>query len=435
MDKRKKLKDRRQKILTATPNIIRALFKNVKGNEASLNFIREGQQQGILQKCDLSFTYGEVVSTSFMQILGFVANSNNLNNFDAMDPACGRVFYDLGCGTGRAVICAALSHEFAKVVGIELVPELVSIATNVKDCLVKACEDLSGDVIEASSTLEVKRKYGITPLSHGELIEIIRNIISCRASSPEAFCSQQVICNELTKQLGSKLYRLSIQPFRKFSKFIESNEGRFAVSGDDEVRNVTVDCAKEQHTIVEAVIKGDHAEESSRVADGSDGDNGDLEFGSIDNNCIHCAENSNDGENAVDAAATMSHSNNSYDVDLNDEESIRSVVSIIRDKKTPGVLEALTPLPEIEFVLGDIFKYRWYDDADVAYAASLLFSNEMMRQLTDQALMMKQGAWIISLKPLLLTASESLSKLVLREKSFHKMSWQMAEVFIYQIIA
>ena len=377
------------------------------------------------------------MSVSFVQILGFVANSNHLNNFGAIDPTCARVFYDLGCGTGRAVICAALSHEFTKVVGIELVPELVNIATNVKDCLVKACEGISGDTIEVSSTLEVKRKYGITPLNHGELVEIIRGIISSSAISPGGFCSQQVICNELTKQLGSKLYRLSIQPFRKFSKFLESNAEVFAVTGDDEVRNVTDKCVKEQYAAVEAVIPGGHAGELSRDTEGSQSHNNDLEFDSIDNSSLYCAESSNDCDDITATATTITSSNNSHDVDLNKscEESIRSVVSIIRDKRTPGILEALTPLPEIEFLFENIFNYPWYDDAYVVYAASLLFSDDMMRQLTDQALKMKQGSWIISLKPLLLTASESLSKLVLREKSFHKMSWQMAEVFIYQTIA
>lgn len=61
---------------------------------------------------DKAFTYGEIAFDTFPQIL---AHAN----------ATPGTFYDLGSGTGKAVIITALLGAFKKVRGIELVPELV----------------------------------------------------------------------------------------------------------------------------------------------------------------------------------------------------------------------------------------------------------------------------------------------------------------------
>jgi hypothetical protein len=42
------------------------------------------------------------------------------------------------------------------------------------------------------------------------------------------------------------------------------------------------------------------------------------------------------------------------------------------------------PLPELCMQAGDIFAVDWPAASDVAYAASLLFSDDMMRQLSRQ---------------------------------------------------
>jgi len=62
--------------------------------------------------------------------------------------------------------------------------------------------------------------------------------------------------------------------------------------------------------------------------------------------------------------------------------------------------QLLLPCPEIVFETGDIFEVVWWTEADVAYAASLLFSDAMMLRLTEKVLLMKAGAWFITLKPL-----------------------------------
>ena len=66
-----------------------------------------------------TLTYGEVAPDSFFQILSSVS------------PQAGEVFYDLGSGTGKAVMLAGLSFPFQKVVGVEILSELSQVAQSV----------------------------------------------------------------------------------------------------------------------------------------------------------------------------------------------------------------------------------------------------------------------------------------------------------------
>jgi hypothetical protein len=69
---------------------------------------------------DRSLTYGEVTAAGFLDVLAKTA------------PAPGETFYDLGSGTGRAVILAALAHPFGRLVGIELLETLHHAAVEVR---------------------------------------------------------------------------------------------------------------------------------------------------------------------------------------------------------------------------------------------------------------------------------------------------------------
>jgi SAM-dependent methyltransferase len=72
-------------------------------------------------------TYGEIVPASFD---AFLRHAN---------PRKGEVFYDLGSGSGKAVIYAALAFDFSKAIGIELVPGLNELARQVLErCEVEA---------------------------------------------------------------------------------------------------------------------------------------------------------------------------------------------------------------------------------------------------------------------------------------------------------
>ena len=96
--------------------IIRNLFRGVNGKEISKEY------RANLSKSDSSdnpsLTYGEIVPDSFQQILSFVTKDKKQ-----------LIFYDLGCGTGKAVMTAALlSESFKQAIGIEIMPALLTPA-------------------------------------------------------------------------------------------------------------------------------------------------------------------------------------------------------------------------------------------------------------------------------------------------------------------
>lgn len=89
-------------------------------------------RQSVQDTCRLGFTrdqftYGEVGELSFLRLLDrarmhMVASTS----FAA---AGGRVFYDLGCGAGKAVVLAALHPiAFDRCVGVELLPGVAAMA-------------------------------------------------------------------------------------------------------------------------------------------------------------------------------------------------------------------------------------------------------------------------------------------------------------------
>jgi hypothetical protein len=97
----------------------------------------------------------------------------------------------------------------------------------------------------------------------------------------------------------------------------------------------------------------------------------------------------------------------------------------------------------VEFTCGDIFEIDWWSTADVVYCASLLFTDAMMVQLSELVYKMKVGSWFVSLKPLSEVSPSGTDSncdgqsaaFRLVDESFFKMSWQMAKVYIYRIVA
>ena len=67
-----------------------------------------------------SLNYGEIEYKAFLEIL------RQLEKF-GVDPA-GKTFYDLGSGTGKALVCARLAADFGKVAGVEVLTTLVEKA-------------------------------------------------------------------------------------------------------------------------------------------------------------------------------------------------------------------------------------------------------------------------------------------------------------------
>lgn len=93
--------------------IFDTLFKEVDGRGLSL----KGREVPDFKS--KSFVYGEVVPESFYEVIKEV------------NPQPGQVFYDLGSGTGKAVILAHLLFDFSKVIGIELLEPLYSASVGV----------------------------------------------------------------------------------------------------------------------------------------------------------------------------------------------------------------------------------------------------------------------------------------------------------------
>lgn len=91
--------------------IFTKLYQDIKPMEISM---KERQEKQI--DADKSFTYGEVVFYSFVQIL------------ESAHPKQGEIFYDLGSGAGKAVFIAGLVFDLSKALGIEKLDGLYEIS-------------------------------------------------------------------------------------------------------------------------------------------------------------------------------------------------------------------------------------------------------------------------------------------------------------------
>ena len=81
--------------------------KALEGIDAYNTSLKERMTRNILTQKE--FNYGEVYFSYFIPILDFV------------EPKPGEIFYDLGCGTGKPLLIAALAFPWlAECKGIEL---------------------------------------------------------------------------------------------------------------------------------------------------------------------------------------------------------------------------------------------------------------------------------------------------------------------------
>lgn len=91
------------------------------GKEASN---REREERHLTNR---SMNYGEIEFKAFLDIL------NELRRLGV--ETRGKTFWDLGSGTGKALVCARLASDFGRVCGVELLKSLVSKATTAVDRL------------------------------------------------------------------------------------------------------------------------------------------------------------------------------------------------------------------------------------------------------------------------------------------------------------
>lgn len=72
---------------------------------------------------DQSFTYGEILPRKFLDIL------------DLVDFGPDSIFYDLGSGSGKAVLVTSLYKNPKKAIGIEYIPDLVELSRKILEKL------------------------------------------------------------------------------------------------------------------------------------------------------------------------------------------------------------------------------------------------------------------------------------------------------------
>lgn len=89
---------------------LKKIYSNLYGDING--YVISSQARGKLSYHDKSHTYGEVIPDTFFKIVNYV------------NPIEGEIFYDLGSGTGKAVILASLLFGFSKCIGIEVLKDL-----------------------------------------------------------------------------------------------------------------------------------------------------------------------------------------------------------------------------------------------------------------------------------------------------------------------
>lgn len=321
---------------------------------------------------DKHLTYGEVDSESFLRILAVV---NDIN------PNFGKTFYDLGSGSGLACITSALSsYQFSSIKGIELVPSLASLSNQILQKLIYALHHpVNSKPLETGMKQKIKKSSAVVKsMEEGELLARIMNIITQSTTTEEVPMLIESLANKLCQSIGHKQYRATIKPYHSFLSLLQKHPLRFIVSEDGKLVSLQTS-SPEVHGI--------------------------LELEPLES------------EFSGDAVPS----------EMVEDETTFNVSSDISEFYLPR-------LPDIQLIEGDIFQIPWWENADVVYTASLLFSDSMMDELSMLALRMKPDSIFITLKPLPITSSESLSvNMILVHESFFKMSWQMAKVYIYQL--
>ena len=75
------------------------------------------------------FVYGEILENTFLPFLNSL-----FREFGATETADSGIFYDLGCGAGKAALLAACSEwQFQKSIGVELLSELLQLGVSIRD--------------------------------------------------------------------------------------------------------------------------------------------------------------------------------------------------------------------------------------------------------------------------------------------------------------
>lgn len=98
-------------------NILDDIFAKTNGYKISSSY------RDRMKITDKSMIYGEANFSDFAQILDKCGSTKN------------KIFYDLGCGTGKTCFVASFLFDFEKVIGIELITDLYLTAQKLKEAI------------------------------------------------------------------------------------------------------------------------------------------------------------------------------------------------------------------------------------------------------------------------------------------------------------
>jgi hypothetical protein len=148
-----------------TVALLKKLFTRVNAKRISL------QERYRLHLQEESFVYGEIDILAFILLL------------EQAHPKAGEIFCDLGSGSGKAILTAALAFDFAQSVGIECLPGLCLLAQEKIFKITKTLEALHTEEAEASlrrlaCTYVVNQNFFNTDLSQFDVLFINATCLS-----------------------------------------------------------------------------------------------------------------------------------------------------------------------------------------------------------------------------------------------------------------
>jgi SAM-dependent methyltransferase len=167
----------------------------------------------------LHSAYQPIEPDLFREIIGSL-NTDSLNISSADIDFSQFTFIDIGSGKGRALLLAA-EYPFRRVVGVELLPELNSIAEeNLRRFPVqkRACgkiQAICGDATEFSFPAEAVLVFLFHPLPEAGLTKLVRNLDSSLRVNPRPAyviyvnpVFEEIVagCSRLTKMGGTHQY-------------------------------------------------------------------------------------------------------------------------------------------------------------------------------------------------------------------------------------
>ena len=320
-----------------------------------------------------------------------------------------------GCGTGRACLTAAISigSMFTNIRGIEIVPELIRLADIAKSRYIFGLTEADKRIkvnnrnarnlhlMTLNSTSKKKVNNDVKTVEENpELQKRLKDMtIEMLSSSIDQQLQIDTLANAICKAMGHKDFKVAVKPWKSFARYLKQSETIVSVNESNTIATLI----QQPEETLEAVSNSVVIDETNSIT-------------------LAEIEMSEDMESLV-----------VEEVADDPEVMISKLIDII---KTEDNLSAILPIPDISLEVGDIFANDWWSDCYVAYAASLLFTPEMMSQLVHCVGRMRIGSWFISLKPLPLDelGDEVAKRISLQHETFFKMSWQMAKVYIYKII-